>query len=301
MKQMLVRPAARREGVARRRLFAQPGRRHLRRLIVLVSVLVIVGFNLFPVYQMVAISFEPLNTLIQSQFHFLPVQVTLSNYQTISSQGQQFIIYFTNSTINGLAATLLSTALSALGGYSLARYRYMGKWLIEHGILLIYIVPPILLVVPFYVIMVRLHLLDTRLGVILGHTLFSVPFGTWLLRGFFLSLPVATEESAAIDGANLIQILRHVVVPVSLPGLGAVALFAFVQSWDEFLFSSVLIQSQSNKTVPVGIYSMMGGYGEVDWGAIMAASTLGAIPMLLVFLFLQRWMVQGLSAGAVKG
>jgi ABC-type glycerol-3-phosphate transport system permease component len=266
MTQLLARPAVNRDVFERKPLVAWPGRRQRRRLIVLLSVRVIVGVNLFPVYQMVAISFAPLTTLIQSQFHFLPGQVILSNYLTISSQGQQFITYFTNSTINGLAATVPSTVLSALGGFSLARYRSMGKWLIEHGILLIYIVPPILLVVPFYVIMVRLHLLYTRLGVILDHTLFSVPFGTWLLRGSFLSLPVATEESAAIDGANLGQILRHVIVPVSLPGPGAGALFAFVQSWDEFRFSSVLIQSQSNKTVPVGTYSMMGGYGEVDWG-----------------------------------
>jgi ABC-type glycerol-3-phosphate transport system permease component len=231
----------------------------------------------------------------------LPVQATLSNYQTIGSQNRQFLTYFTNSIINGIAATALATVLSALGGYSLARYRYWGKWLIEHAILLVYIVPPILLVVPFYVIMVRVHLLDTRIAIILAHSLFSVPFGTWLLRGFFLSLPVAMEEAAAIDGAGLFQIMRHVILPISLPGLGAVALFAFVQSWDEFLFSSVLIQSESNKTVPVGIYSMMGTNGDVDWGAIMAASTLAAIPMLLVFLFLQRWMVQGLSAGAVKG
>jgi ABC-type glycerol-3-phosphate transport system permease component len=274
--------------------------RNLRHSILVLIVLFVVGFNLYPVYQMVSISFQPLLSLVQSQFHLLPTQVTLENYRTIGSRDQQFITYFTNSLINGFLSTALTVCLSALGGYSLARYRYYGKWLIEHGILLVYIVPPILLVVPFYVIMVRAHLLDTRLAVVLGHSLFSVPFGTWLLRGFFLSLPVALEEAAAIDGATLFQILRRVVLPISLPGLGAVALFAFVQSWDEFLFSSVLIQSESNKTVPVGIYSMMGTNGDVDWGAIMAASTLAAIPILLIFLFFQRWMVQGLSAGAVK-
>jgi ABC-type glycerol-3-phosphate transport system permease component len=230
----------------------------------------------------------------------LPSEMTLQNYQEVIGRGP-LPRYFLNSVIVATSTMLVSTAFAAFAGYSLARLQYPGKGLIDKSILFVYVIPPILLVVPIYLLIVRLHLQDTYVSVILAHTLFAVPFGSWLLRGFFRSVPIELEDASRVDGAGRLATLFRVVLPVSAPGVAGVAMFACVGSWDEFLFASIFISSNEMNTLPIGIYSLVGSYGETQWGNLLAASTIATLPMFVIFLVLQRWLVQGLSAGAIKG
>ena len=255
--------------------------------------------NVYPIYQMVMASVEPFGRLLQSPALGLPTEMTLENYAEVLTRGP-IPHFFINSLIVATGTMLLSTALAVLAGYSLARLKYPGKSVIDKTILFVYIIPPVLLVVPLYVLFVQLNLQNNYLGLVLAHTLFAVPFGSWLLRGFFRSIPIELEEAARVDGAGRLTALARVVLPVSAPGVSAVALFAFVGSWGEFLFASVFINSADMNTLPIGIYSLVSSYGETQWGNLLAASTIATLPMFVIFLILQRWLVQGLTAGAVK-
>ena len=266
----------------------------------LALIFLLAAVNIYPIYQMVVTSLLPFDKLLEGASLGLPSMVTFENYQEVIGRGP-LPRYFLNSVIVATCTMLLSTAISVFAGYSLARLQYPGKSLIDKTILFVYVIPPILLVVPIYLLIVRVHLQDTLFSVILAHTLFAVPFGSWLLRGFFHSVPIELEDASRVDGAGRVATLFRVVLPVSAPGVAAVAMFAFVGSWDEFLFASIFIHSNEMNTLPIGIYSLVGSYGETQWGNLLAASTIATLPMFAIFLILQRWLVQGLSAGAVKG
>lgn len=256
---------------------------------------------IFPIYQMVLLSFLPQRAILSSSVVPDPSDLTIANYVRAFTNGTISPTVYVNSAIVGMATTVIATTISVLGGYSLARFRFFGSRFMDRFILLAYVIPPILLVVPIYVTMVNWHLQDTLMSVVVSDTILTVPFGIWLLRGFFRDIPVDLDEAARVDGASRLDVLRRVVLPVSLPGLAAVAVFVFMESWNEFLFASVLLSSKANLTFPVGLYSVAGTYGDIRWGETMAAATVGAVPMFVLFLIFQRWLVAGLTSGAVKG
>lgn len=256
---------------------------------------------LFPIYQMFLVSLLPQRAILDSSIIPDLEDLSLDNYIRTFSNGTISPTLYLNSALVAIATMFLGTVISALGGYSLARYRFPGSRYIDRFILLAYVIPPILLVVPIYVFMVTLRLQDTLVSVVLAHLILTIPFGIWLLRGFFRDIPVDLDEAAKVDGASRLGILWRIVLPISLPGLAAVAVFIFMESWNEFLFSSVLIDSRANQTFTVGLYSVAGTYGDVRWGETMAAATVGAIPVFILFLLFQRWLVSGLTSGAVKG
>jgi ABC-type glycerol-3-phosphate transport system permease component len=264
--------------------------------------LVLLFVVLFPVYQMFLVSMLPQRAILDSSI--VPRKLSdlsFANYVKAFTNGTISIGIYLNSLVVGLATTLMGTAVSALAGYALARYRFWGSRVIDRFILLAYVIPPILLVVPIYVLMVDWQLEDTLVSVVLSHLVLAIPFGIWLLRGFFRDIPVDLDEAARVDGASRLGVLWRIVLPISLPGLAAVAVFIFLESWNEFLFASVLISSKASKTFPVGLYAVAGTYGDIRWGETMAAAVVGTIPVFMLFLLFQRWLVSGLTSGAVKG
>jgi ABC-type glycerol-3-phosphate transport system permease component len=264
--------------------------------------LVLLFVVLFPVYQMFLVSLLPQRAILDSSI--VPQKLSdlsFGNYVKAFTNGTISPQIYVNSLAVGLAATVIGTAVSALAGYALARYRFFGSRVMDRFILLAYVIPPILLVVPIYVLMVDWQLEDTLVSVILSHLVLAIPFGIWLLRGFFRDIPVDLDEAARVDGASRLGVLWRIVLPISLPGLAAVAVFIFLESWNEFLFASVLISSKASKTFPVGLYSVAGTYGDIRWGETMAAAVVGTIPVFMLFLLFQRWLVSGLTSGAVKG
>jgi len=256
---------------------------------------------IFPVYQMFLVSLLPQRAILDSAVIPRLSDLSFQNYVRAFSNGTISPHIYLNSVAVGLATALIGTFISALAGYALARYRFFGSRVMDRFILLAYVIPPILLVVPIYVFMVGWQLEDTLVSVVLAHLTLTIPFSVWLLRGFFRDIPVDLDEAARVDGASRLGVLWRIIVPISLPGLAAVAVFIFLESWNEFLFSSVLISSKGSLTFPVGLYSVAGTYGDVRWGETMAAAVVGTIPVFVLFLLFQRWLVSGLTSGAVKG
>ena len=223
---------------------------------------------------------------------------TLANYGTLLSS-PDFQRYLVNTLIVATATSALASVIGFLSAYSFTRFRYRGSTFLPLFYLVVRMVPRITLVLPFYVILTQLHLLNTRLALIVSYTAFALPFGIWMMIGFLQELPLDLEEAAAVDGANRWQILTKVVVPLVAPGLATTAIFAFLLGWNEFLFSLILAGPDS-RTLPVLIASFETDRG-ILWGQFSAAAISIILPVLVVALVLQRHIVRGLTMGAVKG
>jgi multiple sugar transport system permease protein len=270
-------------------------------VLIILALLVIAFINFYPVIQIILVSLQPLSKSLTSEFRLLPQTITLENYNNIIFKSDKFPRYFLNSLIIGGATMAFSTFISTIAGYSLARLKFPLRNVLDRVILFVYIIPPVMLIIPIYVTMIKIGLNDRMIAVVLVHTIFAIPFGIWMLRGFFLSIPVELEEAAMIDGSTRLGTLFKIVLPISLPGIASVALFSMLVSWEEFMYSGILLSTEAKRTLPFGIYTLVGTYGEVRWDEMMSAAVLQALPMVIVFLWLQRYFVRGLSAGAVKG
>ena len=190
--------------------------------------------------------------------------------------------------------------IACLSAYAVARLRFPGREAIATLILVLYLVPPALLFIPLYRVLAELGATNSLIALFLSYPTFTVPFCTWLLIGFFKALPTELEEAALVDGATRVQALRRVLLPLAAPGIVAAAIFAFTLSWNEFLYALVFIQDERTLTVPVGLNLLI--YGDVfHWGQLMAASVITTVPVVTLYMFVQRWMVEGLAAGGVKG
>jgi multiple sugar transport system permease protein len=253
---------------------------------------------LFPIYWMLAMSFTNPAAIYQTPT-LVPTSLTIVNYITLFVQ-KSFLIYIKNSLIVSISATVISVFISALAAYSLVRLKYRFRDWIGRLILFTYLTPSALLFIPLSVIMARLHLGNTREGLILVYLTFATPLSTWMLMGFFRGIPLDLEEQALVDGTTLFGALIRIVLPLSAPGLVAVSVFTFSGAWSELLLALVLMTSPDKQTVPVALQEFI--VGDVFlWGPIMAGSVISAIPLMVLYFAGQRFVVQGLAAGAVKG
>ena len=199
----------------------------------------------------------------------------------------------------GGATAVFSSIIAALGGYGLSRYEFYGRDVLSRMMLFIYVFPVVLLALPINESMAKLRLVDSRLGISLIHTALAAPFCTWLLRSFFDSIPKAIEESAAVDGANKIQTLIWIVLPLAAPGVLTAAVYSLVSSWGEQMFASILISSDKMKTLPLGI-AMYTSEQYIEWGQLLAGTVLTFVPLLLIFMPLSKHFLQGFMEGALK-
>jgi ABC-type glycerol-3-phosphate transport system permease component len=208
-----------------------------------------------------------------------------------------------NSLIVALSTTGLALAVAAPAAFALVRLRFRARGFASLYLVVAYAVPSITLAVPLFIVLVKLHLNDTFIGLIIVHASFTIPFSTWVLSDFYRSLPADLEEAGYVDGASLLRVLRHIVLPLSIPGLLAAGAYSFILSWNDFLFALVIMNSNEHFTAPVGIHAYFTGQNATQevWAALMAASTLVTLPSVLLFGFFQRYMVSGFLAGAVKG
>jgi multiple sugar transport system permease protein len=261
-----------------------------------VSVIVIV--LLFPIYWMVTSSLRG-----ESEFVFppklVPSEVSYRSYHQIFTE-KPLGIWMRNSAAVSLVATAMSLGISAPAAYSLSRFRGRALTLFSVAILVTQMLPATLLVIPMYLLFRTFRLLDSLYGLALVYTAFAIPLTTWVLRGFFATIPAELEEAAEIDGCTKLGALRRVTLPLSLPGLAATGVFAFVLAWNDFFFAKTLITSQSKWVVTVGLSSLSGWY-VLEWQQTMAASAVFAVPPAIAFLFIQRYLIGGLTGGAVKG
>jgi len=256
-------------------------------------------WTLVPFYWMLATSLKKDKEIYGFEATLVPRQPTLQNYVRLFDK-TPFVKYLRNSTIISVGNTLASLLFATLGAYALARLRFPGRGLIARGLVFTYLVPPALLFIPLFAVMSTLRLVDTHHGLILAYLSFSVPFCTWLLMGYFRSVPVELEEAALVDGCTRLGSLVRVILPMSLPALAVVAFFSFTQSWNEFLYANVFVNSVEVRTVTTGL-TLFIVEDVFFWGPMMGASFLSALPPLLLYLVFQRWVVKGLTLGGAKG
>jgi multiple sugar transport system permease protein len=254
---------------------------------------------LFPFYWMTITSFKSEDQMRSLVSMFWPSPVVFENYEQLLRK-TDFTRWFTNSAIVAVSSTLLATAVGTIGAYALARLRFRGRAFMSSATLITYLVPPSILFIPLYAQIRTLGLSDSLAGLIAAYPSFTVPFVTWLLMGYFESIPVELEESAMIDGATRFGAFRRIILPLAAPGVLAAALYAFTQAWNEFLYALVFITDVKQRTLPVGLSSFITGdiYG---WGYLMAGAVLTTVPVIVVYIYLQKYMVEGLTAGSVKG
>jgi ABC-type glycerol-3-phosphate transport system permease component len=253
----------------------------------------------FPLVWMVITSIKPDREILTAVPTFIPSEVTFDAYVRLFTR-TNFATYFKNSVIVAGSATLITVVIGTLAAYGITRFRFQGRELISTTMLFTYMFAPIMIVVPFYILMRAAGLVNTHFGLTLSYATFSLPFSMWLLRSFFQSIPLDLEEAAMTDGASRPQAVVRVIVPLALPGVIAVTIFTFIVAWNDYLFARVLISSDSLKTLPVGINDLYVST-VTDWGMMMAGGVVITLPALVFFVVVQRYLIAGWGAGAVKG
>jgi multiple sugar transport system permease protein len=229
----------------------------------------------------------------------VPADPTVVNFTEVI-RAEQFGVYFLNSLIVAIVTTAATLVVSSLLAYAFARFEFRGKEPLFYGLLLGMMIPPVMLIIPQFLISSRLGLLNSLLGLIVVYVTMNLSLQTFLLRGFFEDIPRELEEAAVIDGAGPSTILWRIILPLSRPGLAVVAIFTFLYSWDEFPWAHVAIQETSKRTLPIAIALFHGQYAT-QWGRVFAASIIALIPIVAIFAFLQRYFIRGISTSGVKG
>ena len=261
--------------------------------------LLLVVFIGFPLLWMLVSSFKPAEQLFVSPPRLLPSTLTLDWYRNVMLQSDA-PTYFRNSVVIGAATTAICLSIGTLAAYGVTRFEFPGKRVFLIGALLSYVFPAIVLFVPIYMIINSLGLIDALAGVVIAHTILTFPFALWMLRSFFIAIPREIDEAAWVDGASYFLTFAAIILPLALPGVFSVGVFVFVLSWNEYLFAGVLITSGSLKTIPVGISEFITSF-DVRWGEIMAMGALATMPVIALFLSVQRFFLRGVIAGAIKG
>ncbi len=252
-----------------------------------------------PFYWMIATSLKHDKEIYGYEATLIPQRPTVDNYVTVF-RTTPYLLYLRNSMAVAVGSTLLSMVIAVLGAYAIARLNFPGRALLARGLVFTYLVPTSLLFIPMFAMMSVLRLTDSLHGLIIAYLGFDVPFCTWLLMGYFKSVPVELEEAARVDGCNRVGALLRVVLPMSLPALVVVTFFSFTHAWNEFLYAHVFTSTTGARTVTTGLVNFM-SQDVFFWGPLMASTVMSALPPVLMFLLFQRWVVKGLTLGGVKG
>lgn len=252
----------------------------------------------FPLVWILLSSVKGKGEMIGDPTAFLPKSLTLDNFRTVLEQ-LHFGSNIANSIVVAVSTTLIAITISALGAYGVVRFFPKFGKAMTRVLITTYMFPPILLAVPYSIIMGKAGLMNSRVGLVIVYLSFSVPYAIWLLVGFFQTVPLEIEEAARVDGANKLQVFGQVVLPIVAPGLVAVAIYTFINAWNEFLYSLILMNSSGKMTVAVALKSLE-GQEVLDWGVMMAASAMVVIPSVVFFMLIQKKIAGGLAQGSIK-
>jgi N,N'-diacetylchitobiose transport system permease protein len=273
-------------------------RRRLRRAPLWAAVTVICVVSLFPFFWMLLTSIKPDSDIFTLTPKFFTTSPVWSRYSSLWSTG--FPRNFVNSLIVAVGTTVIGTAIAAMAGYALARFRVPMRRYLLVLVLMVQMIPQIVLVIPLFILIRSANLLNSYAGLILCYLPLTMSLGIWMMRSFFLGIPPEMEEAAMVDGASRIRAFYSVVLPLAWPGLSASAIYAFITSWNELMFALTIMQNSAMQTLPVALTQYFATYYN-QWGGVMAASVIFSAPVIGFFLLAQRRLVQGMVVGAVKG
>ena len=272
--------------------------RRTRAAVILAGLVFFGLWTLMPLYWIVVTSIKT-NVAIYREPSLIPTTITFDSYNFVLTK-TPFLLYVKNSFTVTIVTTLLSMVIGTLAAYSITRLHFVGRQWVARSVVVTYLVPASLLFIPMFQVIYSLGLMDNVVGLMVTYLTFTVPFATWMMIGYFRNVPFELEDAALVDGCSRVQALARIMLPMALPALAVVALFSFTLSWNEFLYALVFIGSDSQKTLTLGLIGLVRG-DTFPWGPMMAASLLGALPPVVVYIVSQRWVVSGLSAGSVKG
>lgn len=273
--------------------------RSLKKIGVIIPLVIGAVFAGFPVFWMLVSSFKANSEIFQYPPQIITKSFSFEAYSTILSDPVK-VRFFTNSYVVSLSVTVLTLAVAIMAAYAFSRYDFRFKGPLNMVIVSVQAVPPITLLIPYFGLMVVLHLYNTYQALILTYMVFTLPYAIIMMTGYFNTLPKELDEAVKLDGGNALTALWRVLLPISVPGIVSVGIYTFMIAWNEYLFALTLTRTQDMRTVPIGIQLLMGQH-SYKWNEMMAMSILGCIPVLLLFLFFQRYFIGGLSGGSVKG
>lgn len=265
-------------------------------------ILVLAGLiAVFPVFWIFSTSLKPREEVLSPHLSILPKAATLENYEhVLQMQNGIFWQWMFNSVFIALCTTVIGIILAATTAYAASRFEFLGKRGVLFAFLVAQMFPGAILIVPLYNIMKDLHLLNSFTGLIIAYSTLSLPFSVWMLKGFFDAIPISLEEAAMIDGMSAFGTFFKIILPLSLPGLAVTGFFSFITAWNEFMFALTFMSGESQYTLPIGLRTFVFEF-NTDWHFMSAGAMIVTIPVLVVFLVAQRFLISGLTAGGVKG
>jgi arabinogalactan oligomer / maltooligosaccharide transport system permease protein len=254
---------------------------------------------LFPIWQVFNISLRPGNQLLSTVLEFIPANATLENYVGLFT-GKDFLLWMANSAIISLAVTLTGVVLASTAGYAFSRFQFAGKEIGLLSLLTTQMFPATMLLLPMYIMLINLGLINTYLGIIVVYSATALPFCIWTMKGYYDTIPTSLEEAARIDGCSQFSAFARVILPLAAPALVITALFSFMTAWSEYLVAAQILQDTRLWTLPLGLKSFESSM-STEWGLYGAASLIVMVPVVVLFMSLSRWLVSGLTLGSVKG
>ncbi|HEV8636195.1 MAG TPA: carbohydrate ABC transporter permease [Chloroflexota bacterium] len=273
--------------------------KRIKRAVVYATALLYLFVVLLPLYWMFRSSISENAEMYGVAIQFFPTKFTLAQFDAAWNKWH-FGQFLGNTITVAITTTILTTIMASLAAFSLTRLRYPGRKALARSILFVYLIPGGLVFIPLFIVMGQLRLLNTLLSLIVAYQTFAIPFCTWMLIGYFKGIPMELEEAALIDGCTRLGAMWRVLLPLAAPGMVAAAIFTFTLAWNEFLLALVFINNNSAKTLPVGLATLVRGDIYL-FGPMMAGSVMAAVPVMLLYMLAQRFVVAGLAAGAVKG
>jgi len=254
---------------------------------------------LFPIVQIFTISLRPADRLLSTSLEIIPKNASFANYVSLFTE-RPFFLWLTNSTFVAVVVTLSGVVLASTCGYAFSRFSFIGKKAGLLSLLVTQMFPATMLLLPMYIMLVKLHLINTYLGIIVMYSATALPFCIWQMKGYYDTIPTSLEEAATIDGCTTFQAFFRIILPLAAPALVITALFSFMAAWTEYVVAAQILQDTDMWTLPLGLKSFESNMGS-EWGLYGAASMIVTIPVVVLFLSLSRWLVSGLTLGSVKG
>ena len=268
-------------------------------IIIYLIIFIFIAISLYPILRVLTISLRPGDNLLNESLRIIPKDASFENYVKLFTE-KPFLIWIRNSVLVTIVVTILGVVLASLAGYSFSRFRFPGRKAGLLGLLVTQMFPATMLLLPLFIMISKLNLINSFLGLIIMYSASALPFCIWLMKGYYDTIPFSLEESAMMDGANKFFAFRKIILPLAAPALVITALFSFMTAWNEYVVAAQILWYDDMFTIPLGLKSLQGNM-TTEWGMYAAGALLISIPVILLFLVLSKWLVSGLTLGSVKG